>query len=244
MSKIFESVRRAEASRDPQSARKRRPLADGGMVSTPDGKGLLREAVALVQRLFLVPRGNAPHVVVFCGADREDHSSEVCASAGVVLAAQGIGTVCLADANPYAASLGGRFDANGEAGFVDAVLSEKTACGLVREIGGNLWLLGSGSRDLRTQLILTSDRLRDCLSDLRAEFDYVLIDAPPANTYADVLSIGQLADGLILVLKSNSTRREAALRAKANLVAANIRLLGAVLTDRTFPIPDSIYRRL
>jgi Mrp family chromosome partitioning ATPase len=47
-----------------------------------------------------------------------------------------------------------------------------------------------------------------------------------------------------LVLEANSTRREAALQVAENLRAANIRILGAVLNKRTFPIPETLYNRL
>jgi MinD-like ATPase involved in chromosome partitioning or flagellar assembly len=209
------------------------------------GKGLPQEEVVLVQRLFLTPGESAPRVVAFCGVEDGDLSSNVCARAGEILAAQQAGKVCLVDANPYASSLGQHFGADGEPGFVDAIFRQNTAHTLAREMPtGNLWLLGIGSGDFRTHVNFTFDRLKNCVSDLRAEFGYVLIDAPPVNVYADILSIGKVADGVILVLKSNSTRREAALRAKTSLTAANIKLFGAVLTDRTFPIPDSIYRRI
>ncbi len=80
--------------------------------------------------------------------------------------------------------------------------------------------------------------------ELRSEFDYVLIDAPPVNLYADAIILGGLADGAILVLESDVTRREAARKAKETLEGAEVRLLGAILNKRTFPIPESIYRKL
>jgi len=56
--------------------------------------------------------------------------------------------------------------------------------------------------------------------------------------------LGYLSDGVILVLEANSTRRAAAQRAVQVLHATNARLLGSVLSGRTFPIPEEIYRRL
>jgi Mrp family chromosome partitioning ATPase len=58
------------------------------------------------------------------------------------------------------------------------------------------------------------------------------------------MSLSSLADGAILVIGADSTRREAALQAKNALVAAKFRLLGAALNKRSFPIPEFIYRRL
>jgi Mrp family chromosome partitioning ATPase len=47
-----------------------------------------------------------------------------------------------------------------------------------------------------------------------------------------------------LVVQANSTHREAARKAKESLASANVRLLGAVLNKRTFPIPEFLYRKI
>ena len=89
--------------------------------------------------------------------------------------------------------------------------------------------------------MLNSETTKVRLSELRREFDYVLIDSAPLSTYADGVVLGQLADGLVLVLEANSTRREVAARVTENLRNAQIRILGAVLNKRTFPVPQPVY---
>jgi len=56
--------------------------------------------------------------------------------------------------------------------------------------------------------------------------------------------LGQLADGVVLIVSANSTREEAGRKAKESLEMAGSRLLGAVLNNRTYPIPQPIYDRL
>jgi Mrp family chromosome partitioning ATPase len=58
------------------------------------------------------------------------------------------------------------------------------------------------------------------------------------------LLLGQIADGVILILESMVTRREAARTAKEDLAAANVKILGAVLNNHTFSIPENLYKRL
>ena len=92
--------------------------------------------------------------------------------------------------------------------------------------------------------LLSSDRLRVRLQELRKEFDYVLIDSPALNLYADAVALGGIAEGLVIVLQAESTRRESALKGLQTLRQAHIKVLGAVLNRRTFPIPHFVYRRL
>ena len=82
------------------------------------------------------------------------------------------------------------------------------------------------------------------MAELKAAFDFTLIDGPPVNRYADTLLLGKMADGVALVVQANSTRREAAKKAKENLEFANVRVLGTVLNKRLFSIPEFLYCRI
>jgi Mrp family chromosome partitioning ATPase len=56
--------------------------------------------------------------------------------------------------------------------------------------------------------------------------------------------LGQVVDAAILVIEANRTRRLTVRRAKDTLDAAGVLVLGTVLHNRTFPIPEGIYKRL
>lgn len=73
-------------------------------------------------------------------------------------------------------------------------------------------------------------------------FDYILFAASVAD--CETPGFCSMCDGAVLVLTANHTRREAALRAKEQLLQCNAELLGVVLDGRTFAIPESIYQRL
>jgi Mrp family chromosome partitioning ATPase len=202
------------------------------------------EDKTLVQRVFFLPGQDAPRTVVFCGVDQGDGSSSLCARAGEILASRATGRVCLIDADRYSPSLLGRYETENQLGDPDEVGSWVTQ-NAARQIGdGNLWLLPTNSRTAEAESIASLDRARDLISKLREQFDYVLISAPPVSLSADAIVYGQLADGVLLVLKAGSTRRAAAMKAKESLEASSVRLLGAILRERTFPIPEALYRML
>jgi MinD-like ATPase involved in chromosome partitioning or flagellar assembly len=108
----------------------------------------------------------------------------------------------------------------------------------------NLWLLSCGAEIEGMQTMLGSDRMRALLPELQREFDYVLIDAPPMEAGDDSVMLSRHAEGIVLVLRAHSTRRETARKAVRDLENADVRVLGAVLNRRTFPVPESIYRKL
>ena len=73
-------------------------------------------------------------------------------------------------------------------------------------------------------------------------FDYVFFAATVSDPLASVFS--RASDGAVLVVTANRTRREVALHAKQLLSQWNAELLGVVIDQRKFPIPEAIYRRL
>jgi capsular exopolysaccharide synthesis family protein len=203
------------------------------------------ERMKLVQRLFILPGSDAPRMVVFCGVETGDGSSWVCARVSETLASQAKGCVCVVDANLRTPFLHEYFRTDNLCGLADAILGRGPIRNFAHQLnGGNLWLITCGSRTTDPHTLLTSDRLHSCLTELRAKFDYVLLDGPPVNLYADATLLGRLAEGVVLVLQANSTRREAARKAKESLESAKVRLWGAVLNKRTFPVPEFLYRRI
>jgi len=203
------------------------------------------ESLKLVQRIFLAQGARRPRTVVFVGIDRGNGCSRICADAARVLANNVSGSVCLVEANLRWPSLPQFFGVTNHWGLTDALLREDPICGFAQQLHpDNLWLLSCGSLDADSPNLLNSARLKPRLEELRTEFDYVLVDVPPINHYSDAISLGQLADGVAIVLEAHSTRRQSALKAVTTLQAAQIPILGAVLNKRTFPIPEMLYRLL
>jgi len=91
---------------------------------------------------------------------------------------------------------------------------------------------------------LSGSWLRERLNELRRTFDYTILYGPPASLGSEAALLASLCDGMVLVVQANSTRRVTAQKVKEKLQAANARLLGTVLSERTFPIPETIYKKL
>jgi Mrp family chromosome partitioning ATPase len=80
------------------------------------------------------------------------------------------------------------------------------------------------------------------LNEIRREFPYLVLSAGIGD--ADLQVFCRACEAAVLVITANITRREAALKAKEELVRCGVNLLGAILDQRKFPIPESLYRRL
>jgi Mrp family chromosome partitioning ATPase len=208
--------------------------------------GMVREELAkLVHRLFLIPGTKGPHYVVFTGTEMGNGCTWMCAHAGEILASQIASSVCIVDCNWKSPSLHEQFGIENHYGLTDALLGHDPIVQYARRTSRqNLWVVSSGLRDENSQALLTSDRMRARISELRSKFDYVLMDVAPLNICSHGVVFGGLSDGVVLVLKANSSRRDSTREMVQQFEASNVRMLGAVLNQRTFPIPEQIYNRL
>jgi non-specific protein-tyrosine kinase len=95
----------------------------------------------------------------------------------------------------------------------------------------NLWLLPSGVLPPIPADVLSSQRMVDVIGVLKARAHYILFDAPPVLAATDAALLGAKLDGVVLVMRVGSTRRDQAARARQALERVHVRVLGAVLTN-------------
>ena len=220
-------------------------VRDFGNISLNGSKRVREEILRLIQRTFLSGGPNAPRRVIFTAVDRGNGCSWVCARAAEALAAQVDGTVCVVEADLRTPSLHRYFGVGRGSGLADAMLQQGPVHDFARQIRGtNLWLMSGRELPSDASDALSNDQLKSRFAELCSEFRYVLVDAPPVNESADSLIFGRMADGAVLVLEAHTTRRESARKAKECLEAANVKLLGAVLNKRTYPLPEALYSRM
>ncbi|MBZ5706774.1 MAG: CpsD/CapB family tyrosine-protein kinase [Acidobacteriia bacterium] len=205
----------------------------------------LEQVNALAQQLFIIPGADTPRTVVFASTEPGTGCTWVCAHLAEVLASRVAGSVCLVDGNLRDPGLHQHFGVENAGGLSDALLRLDPIRTFARSVAlPNLWLLSAGPGGESVQGLLTSDRMRLRLTELRAEFDFVLIDASAMSVANDVIALGSMSDGVVLVLKANASRRQVARQAIEDLQGGKAKVLGAVLNQRTFPIPDALYNKL
>jgi polysaccharide biosynthesis transport protein len=95
----------------------------------------------------------------------------------------------------------------------------------------NLCLLPSGSLTSNISELLHSPQALGLLIRMREEFDSVIVDTPPMLHLPDARVLGRIADGVILVVHSAQTKREAAAAASRRLTEDGTRVLGTILNQ-------------
>jgi Mrp family chromosome partitioning ATPase len=203
------------------------------------------EEMKLVRRVFPGTSPESPRVALFTGLESEAGCAPTCARVAEILAARSEGPVCVVDANFRTPSLHEYFGVENLKGLAEATVESGPVQSFAQQIPEpDLWLITSGKASGKLRFPLMADGLRVRMEELRDTFKYVIIHSGPLRLETSAMLLSRWTDGVVLVLEANATRRDAARRVKETLDAANVSVLGVVLNNRTFPIPEAIYRRL
>jgi len=179
----------------------------------------------LVRQVFSC-MGQAVRHVVFSGVELDADVSGVCWSVGKVLASERSEDVVVVGSDPGE-------EAEGGANWATQLRTR------AKQVNRNLWHLSIPQ--IREKSEMNVEELRNLMAQVRREFGYSVVD-DSVSGWMGRGSLAESADGMVLVLSAMRTRRASARKLLDEL--AHVRLLGTVLQDREFPIPEGIYHRL
>ncbi|MBV8476083.1 MAG: CpsD/CapB family tyrosine-protein kinase [Acidobacteria bacterium] len=91
----------------------------------------------------------------------------------------------------------------------------------------NLFFLPAGKHVSSPAELVANGRLKFLMTRVEALFDWIIVDSPPAVTVSDASLLANFCDGVLLVVRSNSTPFDVARRARMEF--PNNQLLGVVL---------------
>jgi len=79
--------------------------------------------------------------------------------------------------------------------------------------------------------LLSSPAMQSFIETAVANYDYVIVDAPPVGAVADAIILGSQVDGAILTVRGGKTSRDHVTRTRDRLTRANVRILGVLLNN-------------
>jgi Mrp family chromosome partitioning ATPase len=203
------------------------------------------EEIKLVERVFPGTDQGSPRAVLFASLEEEAGCAPTCARVAEILAARSEGPVCVVDANFRTPSLHKYFGVENLKGLAEATVESGPIQEFAQQIPEpDLWMMPTGKAAAHLRFPAMADGLRVRMEELRSTFRYVVVHSGSLRLKTSAMLLSRWTDGVVLVVEANTTRRDTARRVKEVLSAANVRLLGVVLNNRTFPIPDAIYHRL
>ena len=194
------------------------------------------EAHRLSTMLDAVQSGVPNQLIEVTSAVPGEQAGEVAIGLAKARAANPDWRVLYIDAAPHRsedASLKGLTDVATQQATLDDVLTQD----------GDLYRLPRGKAECPAYLWETRS-MQAVLADLRQRFDRIVLYTAPLCVSTDAIDAARYTDGVVIVIKADSTRREVVARALDMIRSAHGRIVGAVLTERKQTIPAVVYRRI
>lgn len=107
----------------------------------------------------------------------------------------------------------------------------------------NLRLMPAGPHPPNPAELLGSKRMAQLLESVAAEYDRVIVDTPPVLSVADSLALANIADAVVLVVRSGIARKKAVLRVRDLLRRANSNIVGAVFNGVNIRLEHYYYAK-
>jgi succinoglycan biosynthesis transport protein ExoP len=199
---------------------------------------------ALRTSLLLSQPGRPPQVILVTSALPREGKTTAAANLAVTLAQLGDSTV-LVDADLRKPGVGRLLNLGGNkyAGF-SSYLAGVSSLDLVTvphpDIP-NLAAIPTGPLPPNPADLLSSSKLTEAIAELRTKFKFVVIDSPPVMAATDAVILSVQTDGVLLVVRSGETPKEAFTRTRDLLVSVKCHILGVVLNAVDSSAPDYYY---
>jgi capsular exopolysaccharide synthesis family protein len=199
---------------------------------------------ALRTSILLSQAEHPPQVILVTSALPREGKTTAAANLAVTLAQLGDRTV-LVDADLRKPGIGrllnlGSGKYAGLSSYLAGVSSLDLVC-IPHPAIPNLAAIPTGPLPPNPADLLSSHKLVEAIAELRTKYKFIVIDSPPIMAATDAVILSVQADGVLLVVRSGETPKEAFTRTRDLLNSVKCHILGVVLNAVDASAPDYYY---
>jgi capsular exopolysaccharide synthesis family protein len=199
---------------------------------------------ALRTSILLSQADHPPQVILVTSALPREGKTTAAANLAVTLAQLGDRTV-LVDADLRKPGVGRLLNlGSGKYAGLSSYLAGVSSLDLVsvpHPAIPNLVAIPTGPLPPNPADLLSSHKLVEAIAELRTKFKFIVIDSPPVMAATDAVILSVQADGVLIVVRSGETPKEAFTRTRDLLNSVKCRILGVILNAVDAHAPDYYY---
>jgi capsular exopolysaccharide synthesis family protein len=93
-------------------------------------------------------------------------------------------------------------------GMSTLLTRKSTLEGVIQHIDGNLDIIAAGPAYSNSYALIISDTLATVLEELKTQYDYIILESPPAGVVADALVLMRKSDLNLIVFKAKYSKKD------------------------------------
>jgi capsular exopolysaccharide synthesis family protein len=242
VSKIYEALKKAEQERSQSRLTRFRSAPAVAPVRPPEQIAVAEEEYQKLRANLLTALGpSAMRTILITAPRHREGATTVALGLATTLAKDRDARVLLVEANLRSPVLERTLPAVSEAGLIDYLQGRQPVESIVSRVDAtNFSVVAAGHVSNGAAQAIDFELLGEMFARVRPEYDFVVVDSPPVNQYADASVLASKVDGVILVIEADRTPLAEAEAAKRQLERVGARILGVVLNRKRSYIPAFI----
>lgn len=167
-------------------------------------------------------------VIVVTSSVPGEGKSTTSGNLAIALAQSG-NSVLLVDCDMRKPSIHKKFKISNAAGTAELLLRKKLFEEVANKYNENLTIITAGKIPPNPSEMLASRAMTAFIEEMKKEFKYIILDTPPLQAVTDAQVLSTKADGVLLVVRAGSTKREMVLNSVDLIKKVQGKVIGTVL---------------
>lgn len=130
------------------------------------------------------------------------------------------------------------FNQSNTVGLSEVLVGNEALSEAIKNYDENIDVLPSGNIPPNPSEMLGSEAMENLLMYLREQYDHIILDSPPTNLVSDSQILSIKADGTLLVVKAEKTKKESIKKAKEKIERVNGKIIGSILNATSMKVKE------
>ncbi len=182
--------------------------------------------------MFSFSKEGRGHVIGVASSVQDEGKTSSACNTAYALAESGV-KVLLLEADLRRPSIAAKLGIARSPGLTNLLVSDWDYKEMIQHCSAapKLDIITSGDTPPNPSELLGSQRMADLINMFTAEYDYIIVDLPPVTVVSDTVAISRNLNGIVMVVRGNSSDRRMLAEAMRQLRMADVRILGFVYRD-------------